>query len=111
VKREVRLAGFPENEGIVYVLGEPALVFGLKAEGLGLVGPVQGFGFIDNPIQRPTFLAFPPHTRPSESDSHRFQKEDGISIPLSHLVLLDGDNIDLDRQNENSQTKLWRLYR
>ena len=111
VKREVRLAGFPENEGIVYVLGEPALVFGLKAEGLGLVGPVQGFGFIDNPIQRPTFLAFPPRTRPSESDSHRFQKEDGLSIPLSHLVLLDGDNIDLDRQNENSQTKLWRLYR
>ena len=62
-RREAVKSGFPENEAIVYVIGEPALVFGMKAAGLPAVGPVQGLGFLNSPVLRPTLIAFP--SRPS----------------------------------------------
>ena len=111
VKKETRLAGFPENEAIVYVLGEPALVFGLRAEGLGYVGPVQGLEFANAPIRRPTFLAFTPGAV-EWKDADRFQREDGMMIPRSHLVLLDeGEKISYDNIATENETRLWRLYR
>lgn len=107
IRTETAKDGYPDNEAFVYVLGEPALVFGLKAEGLPAVGPAQNLGFENFPILRPTFLAFP--SRVSGMDRQRYQREDGFKENPSHLVRFD----DLGRMDVSppSETKLYRLYR
>lgn len=56
IKTQTRNAGYPEDEAIVYVYGNPPIVFGLKSNGLSLVGPIQNLDFLKTPRVRPTFL-------------------------------------------------------
>jgi 4-amino-4-deoxy-L-arabinose transferase-like glycosyltransferase len=114
-RREAVKSGFPENEAIVYVIGEPALVFGMKAAGLPAVGPVQGLGFLNSPVLRPTLIAFP--SRPSAMspadrevlESDRFVAVDKRMVTSSHLVQKD------DRQQsikpDSHELCLYRLVR
>lgn len=56
--REAALAeGHPENEVIVYVYADPALVFSLRSNGLPLVSPIQSPEDAIQSHPRPTFLA------------------------------------------------------
>ena len=48
-------AGFPGDEAIAYVHGQPPFVFALKASGLTLVAPVQNLDFLNSDPPRPTF--------------------------------------------------------
>lgn len=106
IRTETASSGYPENEAFVYVLGEPALVFGLKAEGLPAVGPAQNMGFEDRPLLRPTFLAFP--SRAVGFDRTRYQREDSYPEKPSHLVEFD----NLGRPGMSPyETKLYRQYR
>ena len=115
VKRETAQSGFPETEAIVYVIGEPAIMFGMKAEGLPAVGPVQGLGFMQQPIVRPTFVAFPPRDSAmsredrEELGSWRFERVDGVPSHPSHLVILDDPGFG--GSVGTNETKLFRLIK
>ena len=57
LREAARAEGHPDDEVIVYVYADPALVFSLKSNGLSLVSPIQ---LPEDAIQshpRPTFLA------------------------------------------------------
>ena len=88
--------GVPADEAIVYVFGEPAIVFGLKSNGLPLVAPIQDFGFVSGPQIRPTFFifskrAFQQAAFPAEWDRIRdvFTVVLIPRVPKSHLVWFD----------------------
>ena len=118
VRRETAREGFPEDEAIVYVIGEPALVFGLKAEGLPAVGPVQDLGFMKHSPQRPTFVAFssrlssmPPDVR-EELGSPRFEREEIATPRQSHLVQLDeGISVSSRELRGTTELNLFRLMK
>ncbi len=74
--REAALAeGHPENEVIVYVYADPALVFSLKSNGLPLVAPVQSLEDALQSHPRPTFLAV-----------RRYRDRDTDSQSLGRLI-------------------------
>ncbi len=95
IRKEAASSGFSESEAVVYVMGDPALFFGLKAEGLPAVGPVQGLGFMQSPAVRPTFVAFPSRDSAMSVDdrellsSYRFEFASRMQELPSHLVLFD----------------------
>ena len=115
IKKETVTLGFPEDEAVVYVPGDPALFFGLKASGLPAVGPVQGLGFMQAPSQRPTFVAFPwRKSAMSEDDrdllfSMRFERVDGGEERPSHIVLF--DELLVADAGIGLETKLFRLVK
>ena len=96
--REAALAeGHPENEVIVYVYADPALVFSLKSNGLPLVAPVQSLEAAVQSHPRPTFLAVRRY-RDCDTDSQTLGRliEDGklaeklsISSRVSPLYVFD----------------------
>ncbi len=96
LKSQTRDAGFSEDEAIVYVYGNPPIVFGLKSNGLSLVGPVQNLDFLRTPRVRPTFLI---RTDSASSDpgfqeewtahESEFSRVETTPIRVSHLVRLD----------------------
>jgi dolichyl-phosphate-mannose-protein mannosyltransferase len=106
VRKETASLGAPEDEAVVYVLGDPALFFEMKAVGLPAVGPVQGLEFMDRPLMRPTFIAFPSHQNRYPLGSWRFERVDGIPERPSHIVLF--DDVDFRPRLE---TKLFRLIK
>ena len=116
IRQETSQSGFPENEAIVYVLGDPAIVFGLKAQGMPAVGPAQGLGFMQRPILRPTFVAFPPRDSAmsqedrEELSSYRFERVDGSPSTPSHLVVLD-ELGSPSMSVESAEMKLFRLIK
>ena len=87
----------------------------MKAAGLPAVGPVQGLGFLNSPVLRPTLIAFP--SRPSAMspadreilESDRFVAVDKRMVTSSHLVQKD------DRQQsikpDSHELCLYRLVR
>ncbi len=95
VRQESVATGFSEDEAVVYVIGDPALFFGLKAAGLLAVGPVQGLGFMQSPVVRPTFVAFPSRESAMSVDdrellsSWRFESAGDRQELPSHLVFFD----------------------
>ena len=52
-------AGYPGDEAIVYVRGEPAVVFALKGSGLPFVAPIQSVDRLATSQPRPAFLITP----------------------------------------------------
>jgi len=105
IKNKTALAGFAENEAFVYVFGDPAAVFTLRASGLPLSGPIQNLDFLAHAQPRPTFLIR--SVRGGSSDatkadwkSHEKELERivTLSLPLSHLVFLD-DQDDFTKLN------------
>ena len=117
IKKETALLGFPEDEGVVYVPGDPALFFGLKAAGLSAVGPVQGLGFMQRPLLRPTFVAFPSReSSMSEDDrdmlsSWRFERVEGTRESPSHIVIFDDLLVGNRLSWDGRETKLFRLVK
>ena len=85
IKSETSRSGFPGEESIVYVYGEPAIVFALKACDLPLVGAVEGIGFSKEPQPRPTYLI----SVGSFFDGDKFEILESVRQPQSHLVQLD----------------------
>ena len=45
------------DRAVVFVYGEPALVFGLRSQGLQYVLPIQDFDVIRKPVALPKYLA------------------------------------------------------
>jgi dolichyl-phosphate-mannose-protein mannosyltransferase len=121
VKKETATLGYPENEAIVYVLGDPAIVFGMRSEGLPAVLPAQGLGFMERPIVRPTYVAFPPNSdavtteEREELSSWRFERIDGLGANPSHLVLMDNSKATTwagtGLGSRSFETKLYRLIK
>ncbi|MEI8019576.1 MAG: glycosyltransferase family 39 protein, partial [Schlesneria sp.] len=117
VKKETMSLGFGEEESVVYVLGEPALFFGLKAAGLQAVGPVQGLGFMERPLLRPTFVAFPARESAMTEDdrdllgSWRFERVDGARESPSHIVIFDDLLVGNRLSWDGRETKLFRLVK
>ena len=113
VRKETASLGFPEFEAVVYVLGDPALFFELKAAGLTVVGPIQGLGFMERPIARPTFVAFPSRQHQELLGSWRFERVVGITERPSHIVVFDEINPTRDTGAfwRPPETKLFRLVK
>jgi len=89
-----------DKGAIVYVWGEPALVYNLRANGLPYVAPVQDLSFVGKPQPLPTYIVYGKHA----FDSRQFADNSGYvarcrlfqiyeSRP-SHLVNLDSQNRD-----------------
>ena len=93
--RKEAISSISESEAVVYVIGDPALFFGLKAAGLPAVGPVQGLGFMQRTVVGPTFVAFPSRDSAMSIDdrellsSWRFEFASRMQELPSHLVLFD----------------------
>ena len=97
LREAARAEGHPDDEVIVYVYADPALVFSLKSNGLSLVSPIQ---LPEDAIQshpRPTFLAVRRY-RLCDADSQSLGRlaEEGklveyldTSSRVSHLYVFD----------------------
>ena len=97
LREAARADGHPNNEVIVYVYADPALVFSLKSNGLPLVSPIQSPEDAIQSHPRPTFLAVRRY-RECDADSQSLIKliEEGklaghlsISSRVSHLYVFD----------------------
>lgn len=84
IKNQTSRQGFPGEESIVYVYGEPAIVFAMKACDLPLVGAVDGIGFSNEPQPRPTYFI-----STGAIDGGNFELLKSVRQPQSHLVQLD----------------------
>ena len=111
VREESAKRGTPANESIVYVFGEPGLVFGLKSLGFPLVGPAQNLQFASQPAVRPTFIAVP-DTAGALSESDRlalsqppFERVLSESFQKSHLV----QNDDVSSTSRRGRIALYQL--
>lgn len=109
LKAQARDAGFPEEEVVAYVYGDPAIVFGLKANHLSLVGPVQNLDFLSTPRVRPTFLIRTDRMAPPASfqdEWTRLQSDFSLVLErpthVSHLVRLDAPPTRDARPNEET---------
>lgn len=96
LQSQTRDRGFSEDEAIVYVYGNPPIVFGLKSNGLALVGPIQNLDFLRTPRVRPTFLILTDRASANagfqeEWAAHKseFTRIQTTPIRVSHLVRLD----------------------
>lgn len=109
LRDETSAAGFPADEAIAYVFGEPPILFGLKANNLPLAGPVQSLEFLTSPHPRPTFLIRSERANRSESfrtqwESHRqaFESETAVQVFESHLVHFD-QNVSFPQLNKTQR--------
>ncbi len=96
VQGVLRDKGFPSNEAIVYVLGEPALVHGLRSSGLPLAVPIQDMSFTSSPRVRPTFFVFSQRTFQSTAFAEEWDRQRQRFTPVliprvlkSHLIRFD----------------------
>ena len=100
-----RIRSETKLDSIVYVMGEPALFFHLKAAGLPLVGPVQGLEFLEGNAPVPVYLvrtsrAFRSRGFQDQWQAHRNDLEivDRLTVRESHLVVLD-ENLSIANLN------------
>jgi 4-amino-4-deoxy-L-arabinose transferase-like glycosyltransferase len=101
--------GFPDDEAIVYVFGEPPVLFGLKANNLPLAGPVQNLAFLATTHPRPTFLILTERAFRSESFRTEWKSKQEAFEPVavvrvfeSHLVHFD-QNASFPQLNESQR--------
>lgn len=101
---------------IVYVWGEPGMVYGLRANGAANVMPVTSLSFVGDRQPVPVYCVFgkQAHDSPVFPEQKRIidrcQLIEAFPIHPSHLVVMDERNpADFD-QSENSTSKIW-LYR
>ena len=115
VREITRKAGYPGDEAMVYVCGEPAVVFHLRASGLQYVSPVPNLRFLGQPQPRPTFVVITSRAMKSpENVDARFKHAmfgdllDPQSVFESDLVHLD-ESVKLDDLNDASTrpTEFW----
>lgn len=109
IKREAKASGFPEFEAFVYVLGEPAIVYGLHAQGLPYVGPISDLSFMEKLLQRPTFIVFSLGSIDSDADREqllvwRFEGRLQEHPHRSHLVV----NESAPKQGKDDNIRLYR---
>ena len=99
-----RVEGYPDNEVIVYVYADPALVFYLKSNGLPLVSPIQSPEGAIQPHPRPTFLAVRRY-RECDTDSQsldrlieddKLAEHSSITTRVSHLHVFDQVRFEAD---------------
>ena len=113
IRTETSNKGFAENEAIIYVFAEPAIVFGLRSEGLHQVFPAGDLEFMHHPIQRPTYVAFSstdssmPRDMREDLMSARFERADGQLPHKSHLVTNEQARLPFGVE----ETKLFRLFK
>ncbi|MBS0206444.1 MAG: glycosyltransferase family 39 protein [Planctomycetes bacterium] len=86
IKRRTSTLGFPGEESIVYVYGEPAIVFAMKASDLPLVGAAAGIGFSKEAQPRPTYFVW---TSTGALDVDHFEILESVRQTQSHLVQFD----------------------
>ena len=115
IREITRNAGHPENEAIIYVLGEPAVVFHLRGTGLSLVAPVQNLACLDRPQPRPTFVVLSQHAIRSEEIknawfAHR-SPGDLLNLPPvveSDLVRFDeSEDLSHLRKTTSTPSEIW----
>ena len=102
LREAARAVGHPDNEVIVYVYADPALVFSFKSNGLPLVSPVQSPEAAIHSHPRPTFLAVRRY-RLCDVDSQSLGSltEEGKLVAglvtpsrVSHLYVFDQDSFE-----------------
>ena len=109
IRQETARSGGPENEALVYVYAEPAIVLGLRAEGLAYVGPAQDAGSLGRDRGVPTFAIFSTAyvANLSAEDRQKFspphlERVADSEIPLrSHMVINDNRGQSLRPENVN----------
>ena len=89
-------SGFPPEESIIYVFGEPAMAFTLKSRGFPLVVPIQHLRFLSSSHPRPVFFVYSDRALKSatfqeELMRHRndFEIIETQNLKKSPLVLFD----------------------
>jgi dolichyl-phosphate-mannose-protein mannosyltransferase len=89
IKTEASRLGSEADKSLTFVLGEPAIVFGIAAENLPNVVPVQNLDFVLHPAPVPTFLILSSRVEESLSAEDRARLtqrfESVASWPLSRL--------------------------
>jgi dolichyl-phosphate-mannose-protein mannosyltransferase len=101
---------------IFYVWGEPALVCGLRANGLSYVAPIQNLDFLGKPQPLPTFLAF--GKQAFESPTFSAERKKLQQFPLwklfdprpSELVRFDSGESRITVPSDDAAAKVW-VYR
>jgi hypothetical protein len=107
---------FSKDGVIVYVLGEPAVVFDLRADGLANVAPVQDLDFIGQRQPLPTFVILGNQTVQRGLPAAKFPKLARCKQLLSqrvrnsHLVEMDSQNQVQSPVADLSFSEIW-LYR
>ena len=91
-----------EKEAVALVWGDPAMVFGLRANRVAYVFPVQGLNAIDQPTKLKTFFVFGKQSYESPEYSASWRKLDQCQFREldrfrpSHLVFMDSYQGDVD---------------
>lgn len=95
---------------IIYVYGEPAIFWQLRAQGFVLTGPVQDLRFIERDSPAEVWLVVGPHARRNsqfleawKQSGMLFTKENESSVRVSDIVRRDDESRD--------ETALFELYR
>lgn len=96
VREITRKAGHPGDEALVYVCGEPAVVFHLRASGLPLVSPVADLGFLGKPQPRPTFVVMTSRAARSEEINSAWWEHGSAADLLKLPEVFESDLVRLD---------------
>ena len=103
IEQKMRGPGFSKDGLIIYVWGEPALVFNLRASGFAYVLPIQNFDFIGKSQPLPTFVAFGPHAFESpEFENHRKKLDHCKFCQLEHPDLSPLVTMDSPQRTQNT---------
>lgn len=92
IEQEIGASGDPKKRVIICVWGEPALVFGLRANGFANVVPVANMESLNRPQPVPTYLVFGKQSFESGEFQNEFKRLElcqRIPIQPSHLVEMD----------------------
>lgn len=104
-----------DKGAIVYVWGEPALVYNLNAAGLPYVAPVQDLSFVGKPQPLPVYIVYGKHAFDSRqfSENSRYVERcrllQSYESRPSHLVNLDSQNREHLYRGRLTSADVW-LY-
>ena len=96
VREITRKAGFPEDEAMIYVCGEPTVVFHLRASGLPLVSPVPNLRFLGQPRPRPTFVVMTSRAMRSQENLRPWFEHGALADLLEPRAVTESDLVRLD---------------
>ena len=82
IRGVMRDKGFQPHEAIIYVLGEPAVLHGLRSNGLPLTVPIQDMNFSASPQVRPTFFIFSKRTFQNAKFSEEWNRQRSRFTPV-----------------------------
>ncbi|QDV32163.1 hypothetical protein Spb1_41130 [Planctopirus ephydatiae] len=97
---------------IIYVYGEPAIFWQLRAQGFVLTGPVQDLRFIERDSPAEVWLVVGPHAKRNSQfleewklSGMLFSKENESSVQVSDIVRRDDES-----KEETAMFELYRLH-